>query len=133
MSEDNFLDKLFGTANPPPGKKYDFQYAEAWLGRSLRGFGIAWGAAGIGFGEVYFEIGPKGEVHIDTEMMNDEFVKELLCFLVDNATKDDEEKNWKTVDDYWQEGRAAEEGAENPYTDELGRKYWQKGYKSRRE
>lgn len=127
----DLTEKLFGQANPPEGRKYDFRRAEAWLGRSGRGIGISWYAAGVGFGEVYFEVGPEGQVHIDTEMMSDEFVKELLCHMVEKATKDDQPKAWKTVNDYWQEGRAAEKGEMNPYLEaDLAYKYWQEGYAS---
>lgn len=133
MSEETPLsEKLFGKADPPEGKKYDIVSARTWLGTSGKGFGISWMARGTGFGEIYCEIGPEGQLHIDTECMSDRFLVELFEFLVSKATKDNEEKAWKTVNDYWQEGRAAEKGTENPYGigGDDSAIFWQRGYDS---
>lgn len=126
------FEKMFGTANPPPGKTYDFTYASVWGGRSGRGFGVSWSAKGIGFGEIYCEIGPEGQIHIDTEMMNRQFVQELLCYVAEHASLDEEPKNWKTGTEYWQEGRDAALGTENPYSygNNVAHRNWELGYES---
>lgn len=121
-------DSIFGKANPPEGKKYDFYRVEAWIGRHQNGFGLSWGANGIGFGDVYFEFGPNGQVHIDTERMSNQFVEELFLFMLSKATKDQEFKDWKTANDYFQEGLAAIRGSECPYKEEKPKEYWISGY-----
>ncbi len=127
----NFTE-LFGVANPPPGKTYDFTAAYSWIGTSGRGFGIDWSARGVGFGQVYFAVGPKGELHIDTECMSDLFVTELLAFVVSQATKDNEPKDWKSTNDYWSEGYQSGDDATNPYPEgEHSHVYWQKGQDSK--
>lgn len=74
--------EIFGVANPPLGKKYDFKYAYPIY--SNKGFAIRWGAAGMGFGGVYFHVDKEGKTTVDTECMSKEFVKELLEYFVDN-------------------------------------------------
>ena len=126
-------DTIFGTANPPEGKKYDFSQVDGWVGRGQNGFGLSWLANGVGFGDVYFEFGPNGQVHIDTEYMSNQFLEELLLFMLSKATKDQESKDWKTGNDYFQEGLAAEKGTECPYKEEKTKEYWVMGYNSQHE
>ena len=49
---------------------------------------ICWGRPGIGFGEVVFYTDDDGNLKCDNEGMSREFIKEVLCDLVDNATLD---------------------------------------------
>jgi hypothetical protein len=122
MSDETF----FGKANPPPGKKYEFLQAEVTL--SMRGFNIAWSAKGFGFGNVYFDVGPEGKVHIDSEYMSDQFVKELLEYMVSRSTKDSEPAPFKTSNQIFFEGHNAPKGAENPYKSYPECEIWKKGY-----
>lgn len=47
-------------------------------------FGIQWSSSKIGFGTVTIEV-KDGRVHIDSEAMSKEFVKDLLCKMVDKS------------------------------------------------
>jgi predicted aconitase len=49
------------------------------------GISIAWAARGVGFGNMSIIEFSNGEVLIDTENMGKEFVKEVLCALIDKA------------------------------------------------
>jgi hypothetical protein len=49
------------------------------------GISIAWAAKGTGFGNISITEFTTGEVLIDTENMSKEFVKEVLCALIDKA------------------------------------------------
>ena len=45
-----------------------------------------WSAKGFGFGELYFYVDKKdGYVHCDNELMGREFIKDMLCHMVDNC------------------------------------------------
>jgi hypothetical protein len=45
-----------------------------------------WSAKGCGFGEMYFYLDKSdGYVHCDNELMGREFLKEMLCKMVDNC------------------------------------------------
>lgn len=125
---EDILDKAFGTANPPEGKKYDFTHASVWLSKHC--FGIDWAAKGIGFGQVAFEIGPQGQVHIDTEHMSDLFVEELVAFVLSKATRDQQKKDWKTTNDYYQEGAQSDQPV-CPYNEAEALKYWTLGYQGK--
>jgi hypothetical protein len=46
---------------------------------------FSWSHQNIGFGELYFYI-EDGELYCDNEMMSKEFVKKLLCQMVDECT-----------------------------------------------
>ena len=118
---------LFGKANPPAGKKYDF--ADAKVSLNIRGFNISWAARGVGFGQMSFDVGPEGQVHIDTEYMSDQFVNELLEYLVSNSTKDSDPAPFKTSNEIFFEGHDAPEGTKNPYASEPECIIWQQGYK----
>lgn len=48
-------------------------------------FIVRWSRPGVGFGEFAFYYTPDGAVICDNETMTREFVKEVLCDLVDNA------------------------------------------------
>jgi hypothetical protein len=51
----------------------------------LNNAGFQWGAAGVGFGQLYFYTGDDGVVYCDNEMMSKDFVKKILCQMVDDA------------------------------------------------
>ena len=119
---------IFGKANPPSGKKYDF--AEASVHLDIRGFTITWVAKGLGFGNVHFDVGPDGQVHIDTECMSDQFLNELMEYVVSKSTKDSEPAPFKTISQIFFEGHDAKKGVENPYSSEPECKIWQQGYDS---
>ena len=81
------LEKAFGKA---PETGYDFKYVDIELVDSgwMKGFLIKWGAAGVGFGQVFVGWGidmeylkeyPKQQgFHSDTEYMSDEFIQALM-------------------------------------------------------
>ena len=49
--------------------------------------GFSWHAKGIGFGEfVFIWIAEKNRLDMDTECMSKEFIKRMLCQMVDEAT-----------------------------------------------
>lgn len=53
-------------------------------------FGLNWTAKGIGFGQMYFRVDTKdGYVHCSNEYMGREFLKRMLCAMVDNCVLDD--------------------------------------------
>lgn len=49
------------------------------------GITFSWGRADTGFGQFYFYVKDK-ELYCDNEMMSKDFVKEMLCHMVDSAT-----------------------------------------------
>jgi len=50
---------------------------------------IAWGVAGIGWGEFTFYIGEDKKVHCLNEIMSKDFLKKQLCKMVDNCILDE--------------------------------------------
>lgn len=48
-----------------------------------------WSAKGVGFGSFTFYIGDDGYVHCDNEIMSRQFIKDMLCKMVDNAVFED--------------------------------------------
>ena len=49
-------------------------------------FSINWHSDDLGFGQVTFDYDiNENKLHIDSECMSKEFVKELLCRMVDNS------------------------------------------------
>lgn len=44
-----------------------------------------WSAKGCGFGQLYFYQAEDGKLHCDSETMGKEFVKRMLCQMVDDA------------------------------------------------
>lgn len=49
-------------------------------------FFMCWGEPGVGFGEVHFEVKEgTNAVEMDTEGMSKDFIKKMLCRMVDNA------------------------------------------------
>lgn len=55
------------------------------------GFEISWSKNKVGFGSFYFRVRPDGTVGIDNEMMGKNFIKTILCDMVDAAILDDPE------------------------------------------
>lgn len=64
-------------------------YAEPDIGPT-QSFTLCWGKPGMGFGEAtfYFSNHENGEMKLycDNECMSKEFIKEMLCTMVDNCT-----------------------------------------------
>jgi hypothetical protein len=59
---------------------------------------VGWSARGIGFGSFYFY--PKdGKLHCDNECMSKEFIKRMLCLMVDQCELDDPMPPAGTKDD----------------------------------
>jgi hypothetical protein len=48
------------------------------------GFGVNWSAKGIGFGQLYFYT-DNGLIYCDNELMDKEFIKQVLCQMVDDC------------------------------------------------
>jgi hypothetical protein len=48
-------------------------------------FGFDWSAKGIGFGQFYFYQDKYGVIHCDNECMSKEFIKRILCSMVDQC------------------------------------------------
>lgn len=86
----DIFEKMFGKANPPEGKKYDFAHVSVSNPR-LGVICFQWSARGFGFGEVTMLLREGGGTFIDTECSSDRFVNELLGFVVSNAIKDRDE------------------------------------------
>jgi hypothetical protein len=68
-------------------EEYNFTYAHiasTWHYGDDRGFKIAWGCNGVGFGEVTVWQDEEG-LNVDTEYMGDKFIKALLEYVVKSA------------------------------------------------
>ena len=57
--------------------------------RPMDGCTLNWSAKGMGFGQFYF-YNKDGKLHCDNEMMSREFIKKMLCQMVDDCVLDDE-------------------------------------------
>lgn len=53
------------------------------------GFSVSWSRTGVGFGSFYFRITEAGSIQIDNECMGKDFIKGVLCRMVDEAILDD--------------------------------------------
>lgn len=52
--------------------------------------GFSWTKEGFGFGQMVFVYDEKtGKLHCDNEMMSKDFLKEMLCAMVDNCILND--------------------------------------------
>lgn len=54
----------------------------------MNGFQINWGVKNIGWGEFYFQptaIDGDGKIYCSNEMMSKEFIKAILCKMVDDC------------------------------------------------
>lgn len=49
---------------------------------------FTWTAKGIGFGYLRFYLGKDGIIHCDSESMNKQFIKNMLCKMVDDCVFD---------------------------------------------
>ena len=67
------------------GLKLDSVFANT----ETTGFCIRWFVKGTGYGEFTFRYDPDSLWHIDNEYMGKEFIKSVLCAMVDAATLDD--------------------------------------------
>lgn len=54
------------------------------------GFQIDWAVKGIGFGGFYFHQDENGIIRISNECMSKDFIKKVLCMMVDKAILQDE-------------------------------------------
>lgn len=54
-----------------------------------------WSAKGVGFGQFYFYI-KNDKVHCENECMSKEFVKKMLCQMVDDCVLDDPREDEKS-------------------------------------
>ncbi len=54
-----------------------------------KGFGLDWSVTGIGFGQLYFTVDDQGVIHCDSETMGKEFIKMVLCRMVDQCVLSD--------------------------------------------
>ena len=53
-------------------------------------FQLSWSAKGVGFGQFYFYFNDMDEkIHISNECMSKEFIKTILCKMIDEAILDD--------------------------------------------
>lgn len=50
---------------------------------------VQWSAENIGFGELYFAQDEDGTIHCDNEYMSKEFIKAVLCEMVDRCVLED--------------------------------------------
>jgi hypothetical protein len=57
---------------------------------TCKSFEVCWSRNGIGFGSFYVYKDEDGVLHVDNECMSREFVKGVMCKLIDNAVFDDE-------------------------------------------
>lgn len=49
-----------------------------------------WSATGVGFGQFYFYEGDGGKLHCSNETMGKDFIKKMLCQMVDDCVLDDQ-------------------------------------------
>lgn len=75
MSIKDFFDKFEDSCKPD--KMVDFY----------------WTASGCGFGGFYFYTDDDGIVHCGNELMSKEFIKRMLCKMVDDCILDDPSSN----------------------------------------
>lgn len=80
------MSKIVWMGTPPKldGSKPDFTVVSTTPHLTL-GLQVDWQTVSAGFGMLYIYRGKDGKVHIDTENMSAEFVKAVLCKLVDEA------------------------------------------------
>lgn len=50
---------------------------------------VLWGVPDVGFGTFHFYNGKDGKVHCGNETMSKEFIKKVLCDMVDDCVLDD--------------------------------------------
>ena len=80
MSIHDFLDKMPDSCDPHSPR-----------------VGFDWSSKGIGFGQMYFYVDrTDGYVHCDNEIMSREFLKRMLCLMVDNAVMNDPHRSEET-------------------------------------
>lgn len=51
-------------------------------------FSIDWSVASVGFGQLYFYTDENGTIHCESETMGKEFIKMVLCRMVDDCVVD---------------------------------------------
>lgn len=51
---------------------------------------LYWSKKGVGFGQYFIYTDDDGFIHIDSECMNRESVKKIVCMMIDQAIFDDE-------------------------------------------
>lgn len=62
-------------------------------------FDLQWSQPGVGFGSFYFRAKDDGFVEISNECMSKNFIKRVLCQMVDDAVLDDDVPNKGTTPD----------------------------------
>lgn len=93
-SFEDFYNKEFEESKE--SKEYQFEYCEIEKvsGKNKINNGvlkITWGC-NIGFGQTTFVIRKDGKLHIDTECMGKDFVKQALNYIIDNHASTDVEE-----------------------------------------
>ena len=69
----------------------DTKLGAVFANSQTTGFCIKWWAKGTGYGEFTFHYDPNNKWHIDNECMSKDFIKAVLCAMVDQAKLDDED------------------------------------------
>ena len=82
MSEITHKD-LFGKPGP-----MEIGDVEFFKHETATGLHIEWGKGGVGFGSIAIIIRGDGEMHIDTERMSRDFIKEVFSALIDKLPTD---------------------------------------------
>ena len=72
-------------------KIMDTKLGGVFANSQTTGFCVKWWAHGTGYGEFTFHYDPNNKWHIDNEYMDKEFIKNVLCAMVDSATLEDGE------------------------------------------
>jgi len=66
-------------------KKYKFEFTDIKFFEHERGCRLYWNEPSLGFGQVDISYNKYNQLFIDSECMSKDFVKALLCKLVDDC------------------------------------------------
>lgn len=85
------IDESFHKKPKTMAKKYEKAYGFKPVPSIYHPVTVKWTAKGTGFGEFTF-YSVDGKLHCQNEMMSKDFIKLMLCLIVDKAILDDSEK-----------------------------------------
>jgi hypothetical protein len=85
---DMTIDEAFAKKPKTMAEKYEKAYGFKPVPSIYHPVTVKWTAKGTGFGEFTF-YSVDGKLHCQNEMMSKDFLKVMLCLIVDKATLDD--------------------------------------------
>jgi len=92
MSTRNLEEAVGGELTCDPQKMFDSMEDSCEM---LGSVSMNWSAKGAGFGQFYF-YNKDGKMHCDNEMMGREFIKKMLCQMVDDCVLTEEREDDKS-------------------------------------